>query len=121
MRRVKELTDIEAWRKARDLAGRVYRTTNSGLFRRDFGLKDQIRRAAVSVMANIAEGFGRKSHKDFARFLYTSKASAVEVTSHLYLASDLEYLDQDALEEFLDGYDHIQRMLMNLIKHLESK
>ena len=72
------------------------------------------------AVANLAEGFGRKSHRDFARFLYTAKASAVEVTSHLYLASDLEYLDKDALEELLDGYDHVQRMLMNLIKHLES-
>ena len=102
------------------LAGKIYKLTNSGEFKRDFGLKDQIRRAAVSVMANIAEGFGRKTHKDFARFLYTSKASAVEVTSHLYLAFDLEYLPKSDFEELLDSYDHVQRMIVNLIKHLES-
>jgi len=102
------------------LAGRVYKATNASEFRRDFGLKDQVRRAAVSVMANIAEGFGRKTHKDFAKFLYTARASAVEVTSHLYLALDLEYIDKKDFDELKDNYDHVQRMIKNLINHLEK-
>ncbi|PSQ92571.1 MAG: four helix bundle protein, partial [Bacteroidetes bacterium SW_4_67_19] len=77
--------DIESWQKARRLARRIYELTGNGDFARDFGLRDQIRRAAVSIMSNIAEGFERGSRREFARFLDIAKASAGEVRSPLYV------------------------------------
>ena len=82
MARFRKFTDIEAWKKARELTSEVYGITRKGAFGRDFALRDQIRRAAISVMANIAEGFGRRTNKDFANFLYTAKGSAMDLTSH---------------------------------------
>lgn len=91
----KRFEEIEAWQIARKLNLEVYRVTGSGPFARDFGLRDQIRRASISVSSNIAEGFARRSPKDFARFLTIARASAAEVCSQLYLALDLEYVTQD--------------------------
>jgi four helix bundle protein len=81
--------EIHAWQKARELVREIYKTSNTNLFNKDYGLKDQIRRAAVSSMCNIAEGYGRKSDKDFAHFLDIARASALEVQSILYVALDL--------------------------------
>ena len=78
--------DIESWQKARRLARRIYELTGNGDFARDFGLRDQIRRAAVSIMSNIAEGFERDSRREFARFLDIARASTGEVRSQLYVA-----------------------------------
>ena len=117
---MKRFEDIDAWQEARRLASEVYRTTNDGPFKRDFGLKDQIRRSAVSVMANIAEGFGRKTNKDFAKFLYTSKSSAMETISHLYVSMDQNYTTKDLFSSLEKGYEKVIKMLVNLIKYLES-
>ena len=119
MATIKRFEDIEAWKKSRKLTGDVYRLTKSGPISRDFGLRDQIRRAAVSVMANIAEGFGRKTNKDFAHFLYLSKASAMEVISHLYVVVDQNYIDQHQFNSCRKGYQEIQNMLVKLIIYLE--
>jgi len=72
-------------------------------------------------MANIAEGFGRKSNKEFANFLQVSRASAMEVTSHLYVALDQGYITQEQFETLYDGYDHVGKMLTKLIHHLQNK
>lgn len=87
---IKRFEDILAWKKARELVKEVYVTCSTGPFRRDFGLKDQICRAAVSSMSNVAEGFGRNTSKDFAHFL--ARALTFEVQSLLYVASDLNYI-----------------------------
>jgi four helix bundle protein len=87
--------DLEVWKKARDLSLAVYRVTSEGSFARDFGLRDQIRRAAVSVMSNIAEGFDRYSRSEFKQFLSIARGSASEVRSQLYLAHALGYLGED--------------------------
>jgi four helix bundle protein len=87
--------DIQAWQEARILVKMVYVLTEEGKFSRDFGLRDQIRRAAVSVMANIAEGFDCDSQMEFARFLGIARRSAVEVQSLLYAALDIGYVDAD--------------------------
>jgi four helix bundle protein len=84
--------DILAWQKAKELVREIYMICRDSRISRDFGLKDQICRAAVASMSNIAEGFGRKSGKDFAHFLDIARGSALEVQSLLYVAKDLEYI-----------------------------
>lgn len=91
MAKFERFEDILAWQKARVLVSEIYKTSNDGKFARDFGLKDQIRRAAVSIMSNIAEGFARRTNKEFTRFLYISHGSVAEVQSLLYVALDQQY------------------------------
>jgi four helix bundle protein len=91
---IRRFEDIIAWQKARVLAGDIYRATRTGQFSRDFGLCSQIQRAAVSIMSNIAEGFERSRPTEFHQFLSTAKSSCAEVRSHLYVALDVNYLDQ---------------------------
>ena len=90
--------DIEAWQKARELTKAVYDRANAGRFSKDFGLRDQICRAAVSVMSNIAEGFGRGGNAEFMQFLSIAKGSAAEVESQLYVALDQEYISGEHFE-----------------------
>jgi four helix bundle protein len=85
--------DILAWQKAREVTRRIYEITASDRFARDYGLRNQLQRASVSIMANIAEGFGRHSDKEFANFLNMAHGSASETQSHLYVALDLGYID----------------------------
>lgn len=94
MAKIEKFEDIEAWKKARKLAREIYAISNEGLFARDFGLRDQIRRAAVSVMSNIAEGFERGGDVEFRRFLAIAKGSAGEVKAQLYVALDAGMIDQ---------------------------
>ena len=91
---IKEFEDLIAWQKARELTKAIYQVTDDGRFARDFGLRDQIRRASVSIMSNIAEGFERGSNAEFYRFLAMARASCAEVRSQLYIACDIAYIDQ---------------------------
>lgn len=91
--------DILAWQEARKLVKTVYGLTNSGAFAKDFGLRDQIQRASVSSMSNIAEGFDCDSKIEFARFLGIARRSAVEVQSLLYVAIDGGYINEAQLQE----------------------
>jgi four helix bundle protein len=86
--------EIEAWQKARILTSEIYAVSNRASFSKDFGLRDQIRRATVSIMSNIAEGFERSGSGEFVHFLAVAKGSAGEVVSHLYVAADQGYLSQ---------------------------
>ncbi|HEX8670802.1 MAG TPA: four helix bundle protein [Longimicrobium sp.] len=96
--KINRFEDLLVWQKSRSLAVAVYQITGTGRFSRDFGLRDQVRRAAVSVMSNIAEGFGRYSRPEVRRFVTIARGSLAEVQSQLYLARDLEYLtDADHL------------------------
>jgi len=106
--------DLEVWRTAKDLAVRIYKVTEDGRFGRDFGLRDQIRRAAVSVMSNVAEGFDRYSRAEFGQFLSIARGSAAEVRSQLYLAHDLGYLADDDFKALLDLCGQVTRMLSAL-------
>lgn len=89
---IKRFEEIRAWQKARELVRQIYLACGVAPFSRDFGLRDQICRAAVSTMSNVAEGFGRKTGKDFAHFLDLARGSALEVQSLLYVARDLNYI-----------------------------
>ena len=112
--------DIEAWRDARTLVKKIYEITGKGGFSRDFGLRDQIRRAAVSTMSNIAEGFERASNKEFVRFLYMAKGSAGEVRSQLYAAADLGYLEEQRSDELIGFVETVSRRIAGFIKYLKS-
>ena len=95
MTMIQRFEDIQAWQEARKLVKMIYALTNKDLFSKDFGMRDQIRRAAVSTMANIAEGFDCESKIEFARFLGIARRSAVEVQSILYAALDIVYINQE--------------------------
>ena len=116
----KRFEDILAWQKARSITTRVYEITTNGTFSKDFGLRDQLRRASVSVMANIAEGFGRRSDKEFANFLNMSHGSAAECQSHLYIAFDLRYISENEFNELYSEIDACSRMIIGLSHHLRA-
>ena len=116
----KRFEDIQAWQKARQVTKAVYKVTNEGSFSKDFGLRDQIRRASVSIMANIAEGQARRSDKDFAHFLNISRASVAEVQSHLYVSLDQNYINQKDFDEIYQLLEEISRMTFALAKHLAN-
>ncbi|MEO5859311.1 MAG: four helix bundle protein [Pyrinomonadaceae bacterium] len=110
----RKFEDILAWQKARKVTRSVYRLTTEGSFSKDFELRSQIRRASVSIMANIAEGFGRRSDKEFANFTNIAHGSATETQSHLYVALDLGYLSQDDFNLLYELLAEICRMLYAL-------
>jgi four helix bundle protein len=116
----KSLEDIQAWQKARLATRLVYEVTTEGHFAKDYGLRDQIRRASVSIMANIAEGFGRRSDKEFANFLNMAHGSVSEVQSHLYVALDLNYIDLASFTKLNNLLDEISRMTLVLAQHLRA-
>ena len=112
--------DIEAWQKARELTKAIYALSNDGQFARDFGLRDQIRRASVSIMSNIAEGFGRGGNKEFIQFLSTAKGSASEVQAQLYVALDAGYINQDQFQKLYSETEATARMIAGLLRYLQN-
>ena len=98
----------------------IYQMSNRGAWSKDFGLRDQIRRSAVSIMANIAEGFERGGDKEFQQFLSTAKASCAEVRSHLFVALDQRYVTQAEFEKLRNDAEQISRMLANFIRYLRG-
>jgi four helix bundle protein len=117
---ITKFEDLEVWQIARVAVAEIYRATNAAPFTKDFGLSDQIRRAAVSIMANIAEGFAGSSRKEFIRFLGYSRGSVAEVKSHLYLAADLKYLGKADFERLLKQVTEVSKQLTGFIKYLKS-
>ena len=112
--KIVKFEDLIAWQKARALTTNVYRTTAAGPFSKDFGLREQIRRAAVSTMSNIAEGFERESAAEFSRFLSIAKASCAELRSQLYVALDVGYLTDDAFNVLIAQADEVARIIGGL-------
>ena len=112
--------DIQAWQKARQVTKIIYEITADGRFAKDYSLRDQIQRASVSIMANIAEGFGRHSDKEFANFLNMAHGSVSEVQSHLYVAFDLSYIDQASFSTLYNLLDEISRMTLALAQRLRG-
>jgi four helix bundle protein len=108
---IRQFEELEVWRVAKDLAIRIYKVTASGAFSRDFGLRDQIRRAAVSAMSNIAEGFDRYSRKEFRQFLSIARGSASEVRSQLHLAYELSYVSKSDFDDLVEICWRVTRML----------
>lgn len=116
----KKFEEIECWRKARELTRQVYSESNKAPFSRDFGLKDQIRRASVSIMSNIAEGHDRSGTGEFVQFLATAKGSAAEVRCQLYVAADQGYVQDDDLMQLSALAEEIGKMVGSLMKYLRG-
>ena len=112
--------EIEAWQTARELTKLIYSLTDESKFSRDFGLKDQIRRASVSVMSNIAEGFEFQTQQQFIKYLAIAKASAGEVRSQLYVSRDLEYISQEQFTKVFGMAEKASRQIARFISYLES-
>lgn len=112
--------DIDAWKKARELTKTIYQISSCGGFAKDFGLGDQIRRAAVSIMSNIAEGFERGGDKEFLQFLAIAKGSAGEVRSQLYIALDVGYLTSDDFNQLHQLVNQTSRLIVGLMRYLAN-
>ncbi len=117
---IKRFEDVEAWKRARVLTVNVYKATSSGPWAKDFGLRDQIRRASVSVMSNIAEGFARRGDNEFHRFLAIACGSSAEVKCQLYIGLDLGYISQDVFDRLSDGADEVSRLLTGFMQYLKK-
>ena len=116
----KSFEEINAWQRARDLTGRIYQISSEGHFARDYGLRDQMRRACISIMSNIAEGHERSGTKEFVQFLSVAKGSVGEVRSQLYIALDQEYISVATFEQLSGEAMEISRMLSGLMKYLRK-
>jgi len=115
---IERFEDIEVWKLSREIISKIYRITESEKFCKDFDLKRQIRRASISILSNIYEGFERKSNKEFVQFLFIAKGSAGEVRSQLYIAYDLEYISINDLEDLIKRIEIISKSLSGFIKYL---
>ena len=114
MASVERFEDLVAWQKARELTTKVYKVTRGAQFAKDPALSSQMRRAAVSVMANIAEGFERDGRAEFPHFLSTAKASSGELRSHLYVALDGGYVDATTFRDLLALGEEVSRIISGL-------
>jgi len=117
---IRRVEDIEAWKEARVLAVSIYKVTAEGPWSKDFGLKDQIRRASVSIACNIAEGYARETDPEFRRFLAIARGSANEVKTQFYIAADLGYVDEQTFRAAYDKIDKICGMITNFMRYLKG-
>jgi len=113
--------DIKAWQEARNLVKMVYQTIlENKKFSEDFGLRNQIQRAAVSVVSNIAEGFGRQSDRELIQFLTISRGSASELQSQLYIALDLSYIDSVKFNRLCEKFSDVAKLINGFIRYLRK-
>jgi len=117
---ISRFEDLIAWQKARALTKNIYLPTATERFSRDFGLRDQIQRAAVSIMSNIAEGFERASKAEFHQFLVIAKGSCAEVRSQLYVALDTGYITSDQFEKARAQAEEVGRIIGGLRASLKT-
>lgn len=120
MPKINRFEEIQAWQKARELNKEIYSVTQASSFSKDFSLRDQMRRASVSIMANIAEGFGRRSKKEFSNFLNMAHGSAAEGQCHLYVALDLQYITGGEFEKLYGKTEEVSRMIQGFMKYLHN-
>ncbi len=120
MATIQRFEDIEAWQKARELTNAVYSCSSIGAFPQDFGLRDQIRRAAVSIMSNIAEGFERGGSREFIQFLAIAKGSAGEVEAQLYVALDQGYIDQGQFDSIKAAALATKKLIAGFMNYLRQ-
>jgi len=116
----RQFEDIDAWQRARALIKEIYALTDQGDFARDFSLKDQIRRASVSIMSNIAEGFERDGTKEFIQFLSIAKGSVGEVKSQLYVALDRGYVTRNEFNRLSELTGETARLIAGLMIYLKQ-
>ena len=121
MAKIERFEELIAWQRARALTKAVYQATQQGALAHDFGLRGQMQRAAVSIMANIAEGFERGGLAEFHQFLSTAKASCAELRSELYTALDVGYLGQDQFTQLLEQAEEVARVVGGLRASVEKQ
>ena len=118
---IERFEEIEAWREARNLTQQIYHVTRRGAFNRDLGLRDQIQRATVSIMANIAEGFDGGSNREFIRYLGYALRSATEIQSHLYVALDQGYIDKERFRALYQLATNVKNLIHGFLRYLRSR
>jgi four helix bundle protein len=118
--KIQKFEDLKVWQDARVFVNEIYRLTSNDKFRMDFGFKDQIQRASVSIMNNIAEGFERDNNKEFIKFLIYSKGSAGEVRSLIYLAFDLKYISHEEFIKIIEHSIDIIKQISKFISYLRT-
>ena len=119
--RADKFEDLIAWQKARDLTRAIYQATAAGSFAKDFVLRDQIRRAAVSVMSNLAEGFDRGGRSEFHQFLSIAKSSCAELRSQLYVALDVTHLSPSTFRQLMLQAEEVARIIGGLRKAVHTQ
>ena len=120
MATVERFEELEVWKAARDIVNVVYKASSNGAFSRDYALRDQIRRAIISVPSNIAEGFSRHSNREFIQFLFIAKGSAAEVQSQLYTALDQHYISQETFDNIYEMVEVVAKQLSRFITYLKE-
>jgi len=116
----KRFENIDAWKKARVLVRQIYLISSTPKFNKDYGLRDQIRRAVVSVVSNIAEGFERGGNKEFQQFLSIAKGSIGEVKAQLYVALDVEFIEEVEFTKIYSQADEVGKIINGLIEYLKK-
>jgi len=120
MPNIERFEDIESWKRAREITKKIYELSSEGSFAKDFGLKDQIRRSAVSIMSNIAEGFERDGNKEFANFLSIAKGSCGEARSQSYVAFDNGFISEVDFDWLQDNLTQTGRMIGGFMNYLRE-
>src|SRR5215203_1399366 len=120
-KKVERFEDLISWQKSRELTRKIYQLTEEEKFAKDFGLKNQIQRASVSVMSNIAEGFERFRPNEFHQFLSIAKGSCAEVRSQLYVAFDIGYLQENDFNELKKTTEELSKVINGLRSYIEQK
>lgn len=121
MSSVEKFEDLRVWQNAKKLANLIYDFSSTGEFARDFGLRDQMRRAAVSVMSNIAEGFESRTQAMFIEYLGRAKASSGELRAQLYLAADRKYINAEQMKQARELAEICSGQIVKLARYLESQ
>lgn len=117
---VKRFEDLDVWIAAKDASVMIYKITENESLRKDFGLKDQIRRASISIISNIAEGFERNGNKEFIQFLSIAKGSAGEVRAQLYIIKELEFINEKEFTLLNEKVTQVSKMLSGFINYLKQ-
>ena len=121
MAKITRFEDLQSWQKARRLTKQVFTDSKTGELSKDFDTRSQLRRASLSIMNNIAEGFARRSDKEFIRFLDIAVSSTAEVKSMTYLLEDVEYFSIDHVENYRKQLDDIRNLILGTIRYIKSR
>jgi four helix bundle protein len=121
MSKIESFEDLDCWKKSRELVNLIFDICENQMKNKDFSTQDQIKRAALSTMNNIAEGFGRYSNKEFIRFLEYSASSSMEIRSMLYILSDRKYIDENEFEKCYKLTNDLTNTTLGLIRYLKTK
>lgn len=120
MSKIEKFEDLIAWQKSKSFAIKIYSATDEGKFAKDFGLRDQIRRASISIVSNIAEGFERKGNKEFLQFLFISLGSVAEVKTQLVISFELNYISKEKFDELNELIIEIQKIIKGLVSYMKE-